>query len=67
MSTQGHRSPAIGDAAGPAAEGTMRAVVQDAYGSADVLHLANIARPEFGNKEVPCGCTRQVSTVAPGT
>jgi NADPH:quinone reductase-like Zn-dependent oxidoreductase len=31
----------------PAAESTMRAVVQDRYGSADVLRLARIARPEI--------------------
>jgi NADPH:quinone reductase-like Zn-dependent oxidoreductase len=31
---------------------TMRAIVQDAYGSADVLHLADIDRPEIGDAEV---------------
>jgi NADPH:quinone reductase-like Zn-dependent oxidoreductase len=30
----------------------MRAIVQEAYGSADVLHLASIARPVIGEKEV---------------
>jgi NADPH:quinone reductase-like Zn-dependent oxidoreductase len=30
----------------------MRAIVQEAYGSADVLHLAYIARPGIGEKEV---------------
>ena len=34
------------------AEGTMHAVVQDTYGSADVLRLARIARPEIGDDEV---------------
>ena len=34
------------------AEGTMQAIVQDAYGSADVLRLARIARPEIGYNEV---------------
>ena len=34
------------------AEGTMQAIVQDAYGSADVLRLARIARPEIGDNEV---------------
>jgi NADPH:quinone reductase-like Zn-dependent oxidoreductase len=34
------------------AEGTMRAIVQDTYGSADVLRLARIARPEIGDSEV---------------
>lgn len=37
---------------GPAPEGTMRAVVQDAYGSADVLRLAWLARPEIGEHDV---------------
>ena len=37
----------------PAAAGTMmRATVQEGYGSADVLHLARIARPEIGRNEV---------------
>lgn len=31
---------------------TMRAIVQDGYGSADVLHLARIAPPEAGRGEV---------------
>jgi NADPH:quinone reductase-like Zn-dependent oxidoreductase len=30
----------------------MRAVVQDGYGSADVLHLTQITRPEIGGNEV---------------
>jgi NADPH:quinone reductase-like Zn-dependent oxidoreductase len=34
------------------AEGTMQAIVQDRYGSADVLRLAQIARPETGDNEV---------------
>ncbi len=34
------------------AEGTMQAIMQDAYGSADVLRLARIARPEIGDNEV---------------
>ena len=33
-------------------EGTMQAIVQDVYGSADVLRLARIARPEIGDNEV---------------
>ena len=36
----------------PTAEGTMAAVVQDGYGSADVLHLARITRPEPSGDEV---------------
>jgi NADPH:quinone reductase-like Zn-dependent oxidoreductase len=31
---------------------TMRAVVQDKYGSADVLHLAEVARPQIRDDEV---------------
>jgi NADPH:quinone reductase-like Zn-dependent oxidoreductase len=34
------------------AEGTMQAIVQDTYGSADVLRLAQITRPEIGDNEV---------------
>ena len=34
------------------AEGTMQAVVQDTCGSADVLRLARIARPEIGDDEL---------------
>ena len=30
----------------------MRAIVQDGYGRADVLHLARITRPEMGDREV---------------
>ena len=32
--------------------GTMRAIVQDGYGSAEVLRLAEIARPEIADNEV---------------
>ncbi|MFJ5694999.1 NAD(P)-dependent alcohol dehydrogenase [Arthrobacter sp. NPDC093125] len=38
--------------AASAGETPMRAIVQEAYGSADVLHLASIARPAIGEKEV---------------
>jgi NADPH:quinone reductase-like Zn-dependent oxidoreductase len=31
---------------------TMQAVVQDSYGSADVLHVAQVARPEVADNEV---------------
>jgi NADPH:quinone reductase-like Zn-dependent oxidoreductase len=34
------------------AEGTMQAIVQDRYGSADVLHVARIARPAIGDNDV---------------
>jgi NADPH:quinone reductase-like Zn-dependent oxidoreductase len=33
-------------------ENTMRAIVQDGYGCADILHLARITRPEIGDSEV---------------
>jgi NADPH:quinone reductase-like Zn-dependent oxidoreductase len=36
----------------PTAESTMQAIVQDTYGSADVLRLARIARPEIADNEV---------------
>jgi|HubBroStandDraft_6_1064221.scaffolds.fasta_scaffold52783_2 NADPH:quinone reductase-like Zn-dependent oxidoreductase len=36
----------------PAAGSMMRAIVQDAYGSADVLRLASISPPEIGAREV---------------
>ncbi len=52
MSTERHGAPAVIDADGPAPEGTMRAVVQDTYGCADVLRVARIARPEVGDNEV---------------
>lgn len=43
----------VGDTNGPAApEDTMQAVVQDTYGSADVLRLARITRPEVADSEV---------------
>ena len=50
------------DSARPAAAagGTMRAVVQDAYGSADVLRLTQVDRPEVAANEV------LVSVVAAG-
>lgn len=47
------QDPAMGDGADSAAgEGLMRAVVQDKYGSADVLRLARITRPEVADDEV---------------
>ena len=36
----------------PKTDHTMRAIVQDAYGSADVLHVAQLARPEVAENEV---------------
>jgi len=30
---------------------TMRAIVQDSYGSADVLHLGRVARPQIAEEE----------------
>ncbi|XAS72077.1 NAD(P)-dependent alcohol dehydrogenase [Micrococcaceae bacterium Sec5.1] len=38
--------------AAPTSEDTMQAVVQDAYGSADVLRLARIPKPEIAGDEV---------------
>ncbi len=44
------KAPTTGSA--PTASHTMRAVVQDTYGSADVLRLAEIDRPEIASDEV---------------
>lgn len=53
--TRGHVAP-VAVADGPEAttvrEATMKAVVQDAYGSADVLKLLDIATPQIGDGEV---------------
>jgi len=50
------RGPSIRESpsAGAASAGDipMRAIVQEAYGSADVLHLAYIGRPSIGKQEV---------------
>lgn len=51
MSTAAHQTVRADDTV-PATDSTMRAVIQGAYGSADVLHLATIARPEVGENEV---------------
>src|SRR5215210_6792798 len=40
------------NATGTAAAGTMRAVVQDTYGTADVLRLADVAVPEITDNDV---------------
>ncbi len=48
------RDPAPGGETHRSAEvdGTMRAIVQDAYGSPDVLHLAQVAVPTIADNEV---------------
>ena len=50
------RSATPGDTSGGTAPGsrrqTMRAIVQAGYGSADVLHLAEIGRPAAAGAEV---------------
>jgi NADPH:quinone reductase-like Zn-dependent oxidoreductase len=49
----GRQQTATGEAALPGPAGsTMRAIVQDGYGSTDVLRLARIAVPEIGGSEV---------------
>jgi hypothetical protein len=40
------------------AAGSMRAIVQDGYGPADVLRLARMARPEIAGSEVVTGMGR---------
>jgi NADPH:quinone reductase-like Zn-dependent oxidoreductase len=53
MTAQQQPAAASGEAAPPVAAGsTMRAIVQDGYGSADVLRSAQIARPAIGGAEV---------------
>jgi NADPH:quinone reductase-like Zn-dependent oxidoreductase len=53
MTAQQQPAAASSEAAPPVAAGsTMRAIVQDGYGSADVLRSAQIARPAIGGAEV---------------
>jgi NADPH:quinone reductase-like Zn-dependent oxidoreductase len=53
MTAQQQPAAPSGEAAPPvAAGGTMRAIRQDGYGSADVLRSAQIARPAIGGAEV---------------
>jgi NADPH:quinone reductase-like Zn-dependent oxidoreductase len=53
MTAQQQPAAPSGEAAPPVAAGsTMRAIVQDGYGSADVLRSAQIARPAIGGAEV---------------
>lgn len=47
---QAQKKPRAGGAA--PAEVTMRAIVQEAYGSADVLHMAQIPKPKIAENEV---------------
>ena len=56
------------EASGPEiAEGSMRAVVHDQYGDADVLRLAQVPRPSPVTTRFSCRCTRPGSTGASGT
>jgi NADPH:quinone reductase-like Zn-dependent oxidoreductase len=53
MGSEGKLAVVSGGAAVPVTpENTMRAIVQDGYGCANVLHLARISRPEIGGSEV---------------
>ncbi len=53
MRSERQHAAMSGDAHGPPAAGsTMQAIVQDAYGSADVLRLAQIAPPKIADHEV---------------
>lgn len=52
MASEGQHVADGRDADSPAAEGTMRAIVQERYGSADVLHMARIERPVIDENEV---------------
>ncbi len=53
MRTEGQHAAMGGHANSPATpESTMRAIVQDTYGTADVLRLARISPPEISDNEV---------------
>ncbi|GAB3521996.1 NAD(P)-dependent alcohol dehydrogenase [Arthrobacter monumenti] len=53
MTSQKERAPKRTAAqATTTAASAMRAIVQDAYGSADMLHLARISRPQIADNEV---------------
>ena len=52
MSTQAHRTEVAADRVDLAGSATMRAIVQDTYGSAEVLHIAQAPKPSYGDKEV---------------
>ena len=53
MGTDRQHTAVSGEATPPAtADATMRAIVQDGYGSAGVLRLARVARPEIGSHDV---------------
>jgi len=45
-------TPTIGPASVERPDATMQAIVQDRYGSADVLHLAEVRVPEIGDGDV---------------
>ena len=45
----------------------MRAIVQDSYGSADVLRSAQIDDPRSPSTRCCCGCTQPVWIGGPGT
>ena len=68
MGTKRQHTALIDEAAPPVtAERTMRAIVQDRYGSAGVLRLARITRPESAIMMCCCRCTQPAWTGAPGT
>ena len=46
---------------------TMTAVVQDRYGSSEVLRLAEVARPDIRTARSWCACTPPASTAARST
>jgi NADPH:quinone reductase-like Zn-dependent oxidoreductase len=53
MGSERQQTAIRGDANNPSMAGRkMQAIVQDSYGSADVLRLARIAPPEIGDREV---------------
>jgi hypothetical protein len=50
-----------------AREATMKAIVQDTYGTEDVLEYRDIDKPAPGTARCWCGCARPAWTGASGT
>ena len=68
MNTTGRRTDAQDIQGTEALPDTMRAVVQDRYGSLDVLQVAQVGSARRSPTTRCCSaCTRPVSTAAPGT
>ena len=67
MTPERQRTAISGEAPPPVtAASTMDAIVQDGYGSADVLSLARIPGPRPAPARSSCTCTRRAWTGASG-